>query len=885
MRLRRQFAKVSGWLKWTRGDDLAEEIAIHLAMEERENLEAGMSQEEARHAALRKFGNVTAARERSRGMWSWEILDQSIQDLRYAVRGLRRNPLFSLSAVGMLTLGFAAVTTVFSIVDAVLLRPSSFVNPESIIKIEQWHDDQGWTAMAPSLYGRLRDRRDLFREVVAQRRGMLTITQVPVPDQMFAGVVTGNLFSLLPAKPLYGRMLTPGDDSASAPPVVLLSYRAWQQLFASDPQILGRVAEIDGHATSVVGVMPENFVMPGRPAELWIPLRLTAGDLSSENAAWVEVLTRLAPGLRLQGVQAVLDALAAELNRERSSNGGGKVRLRAIVWHGDDRPTRDTVLWLALGTVVGLLAIGCTNVSSLLLARGLTRRRDYAVRIATGASHGRLVRQSFIEALFVSLTGLAAGLALSIGIVHFLRKSMDLTALGIPDVAHARIDLRLLGFSFALCSLAALVSAGLPAWITASLDLSEGLREGGTQAATGNRVRRLMEALTEVQAAICMALLLVSSSLVSSLVRLTNDDHGIRADHVLTLRLPFGSWFPALRTPEDKLKQTRKYLDLLDRVRSVDGVVSAALSSSLPLSNVNVTTHMRTPSETARADNPLILIRTVAVTRDYFRVMGIPLVTGQSFRPSDGPSQPKVVIVNQAFADRYFRHSNPVGQFLRGENGTDSSQIIGVIRNTAQLDLDKAVEPELFISFEQTLLTPFLTGLVVRTSSTPESIAPALRAAISREDPVQPVVKVRTLRTLIRDNIALSRSSAWILSAFAAIALALSSAGMYGVVSFGTLARQRDFGIRLCLGATRGGIFRVATLRALAPVFLGVLAGIGAASLLGYAISAVLYKAKMFDLVPALTSVLVLLTVAFGAAAVPASRIARVDPARTLRND
>jgi putative ABC transport system permease protein len=280
-----------------------------------------------------------------------------------------------------------------------------------------------------------------------------------------------------------------------------------------------------------------------------------------------------------------------------------------------------------------------------------------------------------------------------------------------------------------------------------------------------------------------------------------------------------------------------------------------------------------------------MLVRTMAVTTDYFRVMGIPLAVGQLFRPSDGPGQPKVVMINQAFADRYFHGANPVGRFLRGEKEGDTEEIIGVTRNTAQLDLNKPAEPELFISFDQMLLTPFLTGLVVRTASAPEGVAPALRAVISQEDPLQPVVKVRTLRSLINENIALSQSSAWIVSLFATVALVLSSAGIYGVVSFATLARQRDFGIRLCLGATRGGIFRIATLQALVPVCIGVLAGVGAASFFGRVISAVLYKAKMFDIVPAVGSVLVLLTIAFAAAAIPALRSARTDPARTLRND
>ncbi|MFL6417654.1 MAG: ADOP family duplicated permease, partial [Bryobacteraceae bacterium] len=838
MFLRRQFSKVLRPFTARHQEDLAEEIAVHLEIEKQENMQNGMSEEEARYAALRKFGNVSAVKEESRREWNWDWADRCVQDLRYASVSLRRNPLFAFSAMMILALGLTAVTTVFSIVDAVLLRPSSFAEPDSITTVQQWRDDQGWSAIPPSVYAQLRDRHDLFQRVVAQRRATYTITNVPVPDQLFGGAVTGNLFSILPVKPLFGRMLQPSDDSPSSPPVMLLGYRGWQHLFAGDPNVLGRAAEVDGRATTIVGVMPESFIMPGRPAELWLPLGLTAADLSERNGQWVETLGQLKPGVFLRSASAALDLLAAAWNRQGDTN-SGKLRLRVVRWRPDDHPTRNTILWVTFGTVLGLLAIGCTNVSSLFLARGISRRRDYAIRIATGASNGRLIRQCLLEALLLSFLGLAISLIFSASLIHFLRESINGAALGISDVAHASIDPRLVVFSFVISLLAALASAGLPAWVTASLDLSEGLREGGTQAATGKRVRKLMESLTGIQTAICVLLLIVSGLLVSSLVRLTNDDHGIRADHVLTMRLPSGPWFRGMRTADEKLKQTRRYLNLLDRVQSVDGVVSAALSSSLPLSNVSVTTRIRTPSEASRADNPLVLVRTKAVTGGYFQVMGIPLVAGRLFRPTDGPTQPKVAIINQAFADRFFRGSNPVGRFVQDENGSDSAEVVGVIRNTAQLDLDKPAEPEMFISFNQTLLTPFLTGLVVRTSLPPESVAPVLRATIAQEDPQQPVVKVRTLRSLISDNIALSRSSAWTLSVFAAIALALSSAGIYGVVSFATLARQRDFGIRLCLGATRAGIFKSATLRALIPVFIGVLAGLGAALGLARTVSAV----------------------------------------------
>lgn len=886
MHFRRQFVKVIRFLTLRTDDNFAEEIAIHLAMEERENREAGMSREEAHYAALRKFGNVTGAHEQSRSEWSWGLLDQTMQDLRYAVVSLRRNPLFALSAIATLALGLTAVTTVFSIVDAVLLRPSSFTQSDLLTRVEQWRPDQGWSPIPPAVYARVRDRRDVFRNVVAQRRATFTVTQVPVPDQLFGGAVSGNLFSILPVKPFLGRLLQLGDDLPSAPPVVLLSYRGWQHLFAGDPNVVGRIAEVDGRATAIVGVTPESFVMPGRPAELWFPLRLTPAELNARDGQWVETLGQRETGVSLQTVQSAMNAVAVAWNEGATPN-EDRLRLRAVKWRPDDHRTRNVILWVAFGTVLGLLTIGCTNVSSLFLARGLSRRRDYAIRMATGATHARLIRQSFLEAFLLSLVGLAVSLVFSAVLMRVLRQSVNGPALGLSDVAHARLDGRLLLFSFIVSLVAALVSAGLPAWVTASLDLSAGLREAGTQAATGNRVRKLMESLTGVQAAICMSLLLVSGLLVGSLVRLTNDDHGIRADHVLTMRVPFGSWFVGARISNSdlKLKQTRKYLNLLERVQSVNGVLSAALSSSLPLSNVNVTTHIRTPSETARADNSLILVRTVAVTSDYFRVMGIPLLKGRFFRAADGPEQRKVAMVNQAFADRYFRGINPVGQFVRGENVKDSAEIIGVVRNTAQLDLDKPAEPEMFISFTQTLLTPFLTGFVVRTGVPPESIAPILQSAIAQEDPHQPVVRVRTLRSLISDNIALSRSSTWILSVFAAIALALSGAGIYGVVSFATLARQRDFGVRLCLGATRGGVFKAATLHALSPVFVGLFAGLIAAFFLAHAISAVLYKAKSFDFLPTVTSVLVLIAVAFVAAAIPALRVARLDPARALRND
>jgi len=864
--------------------EMDEELRFHIAEQADLNIAAGQSPEDALRAARIQFVGLEQQKERCRDARKAHWLDQVVADVRFAVTGTRRNPLFSALVVATLTLGITAITTVFSIVDAVLLRPSSFIHPDSIVRIEQRKDLQSWQPVPPSVYATLQNRHDLFEKVAAVRRGTFTVTRVPAPDQVFGQMVTGNLFSLLATKPLYGRTLESRDELASAPSVMLLGFHAWRQLFSGDPKVVGKIAEVDGQLTTVVGVMPEQFVMPGRPAELWMPLRLTAAELSNPNAAWVDIVARLKPSSTVAGTEAALNTVAASWNREHSSD-KEKLKLRDTLWHAEDRPTRDIILWLALGMVAGLLMIGCANVSSLLLARGLTRRRDYAIRMATGATHGRIIRQSFIEILLLALTGLLFALGISAGIIHFLRESLNVTALGIPDIAHARIDIRIIGFSFAVSLMCAVLSACLPAWSAPPWGLSEGLRESGTQSATGYRVRRLMFGLVGIEAGTCMALLLISGLLVSSLVRLKNDDHGIRADHVLTMRLPFGSWFHSARTPEERLRQTRRYLNLLDRVRSVHGVESAALSSSLPLSNVNVTTVLPTPSGTARADNGRIGVRTLAVTGNYFRVMGIPLIAGHSFERTNGSVPTKVVLVNQAFVDLYFRDANPVGRFIRGEDGSSSEQIIGVIRNTAQVDLDRPAEPELYLSFENTLLTPFLTGLVVRTASAPEAISPALRTVLSEEDPLQPVVKVRTLEALVHDNISLSRSSAWILATFAMIALALASAGIYGVVAYATTGRRRDFGIRLCLGSTPYRVFRIATGQALLPVFIGALAGLGIAYLAGRAISGVLYKTGTFDSVSGLTSLLVLLVITFIASAIPALRSARIDPASMLRAD
>ena len=798
--------------------------------------------------------------------------------MRFGLRSIWRSKLFAVVAILAFAFGIGATATVFSVVDGVLLRPATFPDANSVVTIEASEDKRDWGGLAPGVYDRMRSMGDLFSQVAGSRMAIFTVMHVPSPDQVFGLSVSGNYFGLVGVQPWGGRIILPEDDRAGAPGVVLLSYQAWQQIFAGDPNAIGKLTEIDGEQHRVIGIMPSDFMVPGSKGAIWTALRLTPADLAADNARTVQVTARLRSGVSVARAQSGLSLLQPSFP---------KIRLRVAEWHEETDRTYKLILWLAMGMVGGLLVIACANLASLLMARAVARRRDYAIRLATGASRSQLINQVLLEVCILAFASLLIACPATSLALHLIRDYLASTRAGIPSIARVQLNGYSLLFSFGVAFVAALVCGLIPAFSATSIDLATALRDTATQTTGGRPVRRFLYSLIAVEAGLSMLLLLTSGLLVRSLVRLVTDDHGLKPDHVLTLRLPTGSWqrLSVNQTPDDRQKRINRYLEMLHEAQAVRGVQAAALSSSLPLSHTTVTTRVTAPNASATADRQQIYPISQAVTSDYFRVMGIAVLSGRTFDRRDAASKLPLALVNQAFVRTYFAGQNPTGQFLYEVDSKERRQIIGVVEDSPHLDFAETIAPEVYLDFDQTLLVPFLTGMVVRTQGEPQAVAKILATTLALQNTDQAVVQVRTLRSLIDENIWQPRFSAWLFSAFALLALSLAGIGIYGVVAYVTASQRRDFGIRTALGASPGRLFRLAARQSLSPVLLG--AGVGALGSYWTSqwISALLYKTSPSDAGTILGSAAILVFFAFAATALPAMRAARVDPAVTLRSE
>lgn len=810
-----------------------------------------------------------------------------VQELRLAIRFIWRSKLFALTTLVAFSFGIGSTATVFSIIDAVLLRPATFADPASMVSIQSSYKNQDWDNILPSVFDVIRSRTELFSQVIASRTAIFTVTHVAVPDQMFGVSVSGNFFSMLAARPWRGRLLSPEDNKTGAPPVVLLSYKAWRRLFAEDPDVIGKTAVIDGDVYTVIGVMPSDFVLPipNSASMLWTVLKLTPAELSSPEARSLQVSARLRPSVTLARAQERLDRLASTLHASDDDRHDG-LRLRASQLRYETDANQKLTLWLAMGMVSGLLLIGCGNLSSILLARAIGRRRDYAIRLATGASRLQLIRQALLEVFLLAFAALPVACVAAYSALDLIRNHLTAVGSGIPNLVRIQLNSHSLLFSFAITLLCALICGLFPAISTTSVDVGAALRETGTLLDGRRSTRRFLHFLLGSEACISLLLLLTSGLLVRSLTRIMSDNHGLRPEHVLTLRLPTGSWqgLSTQETPEEQQRRTAKYLELLRQAQETRGAQAAALASSLPLSHTEVRGRFYAPGHRdGSGGSSEIMPITQAVTRDYFRAMGIPVLSGHTFEVAGRISKLPTVLVNQAFVRQYFSGENPVGKFLHSPDSKTGTQIIGVVKDSPHLDLTESIEPEVYSNFEQTEVTPFLTGLVVRSQNDPQSLSRVLRNALSIKDADQAIVEVKPLQTLVDENTWQPRFSAWLSSTFAGVAVFLCGIGIYGVVAYVTASRRRDFGIRVALGAEPGNLLRLSAMQSLTPILMGSCFGLLCFYWTSKWISSLLYKISPFDLGNSLSSVAILLLIALAAVAGPAIRAARVDPAIALR--
>ena len=865
-------------------NDLSEEIQQHLAEKTEALIAAGMSREEAERAAKRTFGNVTRIQERGRETWMWPLAESLWADTRFAVRQLLKNYGFALTAIVTLALGIGATTAIFSLVNTVLLRPLPFPEPDRLMWMsEQDHSAPGVTPQNLSYpdYFDWRTQNHTLSGIASYVSSDVVMQQEGASERLEAQTVSANFFQVLGVTPMLGRDLR-WEDEKPGNRMVMLSYSLWQSKFGSAKDIAGRTIRLDDKNYVVAGVMSKGFQFPlGNPAPvLW---KSPADDADGKNAKTgqrgfdvLDVIGRLKPGVTVEQANADLSLIAGNLARQYpdTNKEAGSALVEPELRHitGDARPA----LRILFGAVTLMLLIVCANVAGLLMARGARRNAEFALRAAIGASRTAIIRQLLVESVTLSLCGGVAGVALAYGLVH---ASVKLMPLDIPRLENASIDGRVLFFDLLLSLVTGLVFGVLPAWRMSRSTPAQALRGGSRSVAGGHGQNRIHNALVVAQTAIGLVLLVSSGLLMRSFIRILNVDPGFEAKHLLTSRV--GVSFEKLNHDQ----RFQFYQQLIPRLSALPGVEAASAGWPLPMSPSAAHISFNIQGQPiARGDEPSEWMG-LAMT-GYFEAMHIPLIAGRTFGEQDGLKGAPTIIVNQAFARKYFSGANPVGQHMQVRLGDEVfnspvREVVGVVGDIKSKGLAVDVEPQYYLPYAQAIVTnPYL---VVRTHGEAVTMQNAINEAIHATDKSVPVYQVSTMEEYLSKSAAQPRFQTFLLTGFAVIALILAAIGLYGLLSYMVAQRTLEIGLRMALGAQRSDVLRMIVRRGFTLALFGVVAGIAIAAVATRLLSGMLYGIRATDPLTFAATAGMFLLVSIAASGVPAFRAARMDPMKSLR--
>jgi predicted permease len=864
--------------------DLSEEIQQHLDEKAEALMTEGMSREEAQRAARREFGNVTRIQEHGREAWMSPLAERLWADLRFAIRQLCRNLGFSLTAILTLALGIGATTAVFSLVNTILLRPLPFPAQNRLMWLaQQDHSLPGVVPEALSYpdYFDWRAQDHTFSEMASYTGGGVTLQTAAEAERLDAQQVSANFFQVLGVAPMLGRDFH-WEDEKPGNREVMLSYSLWQLEFGSAKDIAGKTIQMDDHVYTVAGVMPKGFQFPleGPAPALWKSIADAAEGKDPQTGQRgfdsLDIVGRLKPGVTVEQAKADLSLIASNLARQYpdSNKQYSSALVEQELTHitGDTRPA----LRLLLGAVTLVLLIVCANVAGLLLARGSHRSAEFALRAAIGASRATIIRQLLVESITLSLCGGVAGVALAYVLVH---ASVRLMPLNIPRIEDAAIDANVLLFDLTLSLVTGLVFGLLPAWRVSRSTPAQALRDGSRTVAGGHTQNNVQSGLVIAQTAIGLVLLVSSGLLIRSFVRILNVDPGFDPKHVITARI---------RVSFDKVSHDQHvqfYQQLVARISSLPGVRSASAGWPLPMSNNNSSVSFSIQGRpVAKRDEPSESI--ALAMPGYFESMRIPLVAGRTFGEHDGLKGAPTIIVNRAFANKYFPGESPIGKHIRVNEGDDvfehpMREVVGVVGNIRHRGLTADTAPQYYLPYAQAVIAnPHLT---VRTYGDPLALQSALRAAIHDMDKSVPIYQVSTLEDYVSKSAAQPRFETILIAGFAVIALVLAAIGLYGLLSYIVVQRTLEIGLRMALGARRADVLGMIVRRGLALSLIGVTAGLAISVGITRLLSGMLYGIRPTDPVTFAAMSGLLLLVGVAASSIPAFRAARVDPMKTLR--
>jgi putative ABC transport system permease protein len=854
--------------------DLDAEISSHLQFAIEENIQRGLSPAEARRQALLRFGGPQQAKEHHREARSLPLLEILLRDLRFALRLLRKSPGFTAVAVLTLALGMGATTTIFSVVNSVLLRPLPYENSHRLLRVEETHPGAPGANLTYATFLDLQREAKTIENVAAYREWIFNVTGGTEPAQIPGALVSGNFFASLGSTHILGRTILAEDDQPGGyNRVVVLSYALWQSRFGSDSNILGKKLTVNAEPFTVIGVMPPGFDFPGQ-SEMWCPLVPGGQFHNNRRAHLLTVLADVGRGQSSGAVNGELTAFAKSVESRNPSVDDPSLTLSAATLQRNLTAPVRPALVILLFAVGLLLVIACANVANLLLARTAARGKEIAVRLALGASRTRLTVLLLTESVFMSLLGGAAGLLLAQAGLALVRSQ---NSNNLPRFAEIHLDWRVFAFSFGVSILSGLFFGLAPALAGSKLNLNAPLKESHWET-SGVRRRISSSTLTVLQFGLATILLAGAGLLGGSLLRVLRVNPGFNPDHLLTLQV----FLSPVKYSEGDPKVGVTLHEMLESIRTLPGVVSAGVANSLPITGGPSTEFVIEGRPAPRlGDEPGADIR--VTDSKYFSTMGIPLLAGRVFTELDNAASARVVVINHTLARTFWPNENPIGQRITMKDWGPplTGEIVGVVGDVKTNGLDEQVGPMIYWSYYQFGL--IFNSFVVRTESEPLRVVSEVKSRIWLVDKNQPVSQIQTMDQILSQSLARRRLYVVLLGVFACVALLLAASGIYGVVSYSVTQRTREMGIRVALGAERGDILRIIVLQAGKLALAGELAGILVALALTRLMTSMLFGITAMDPMTFVGVALLLSAVAFAACYIPARRAMRVDPMVALR--
>ena len=852
--------------------ELDEELRYHLERQIEVNTAAGMSVEEARYAALRAMHGLDQRKEECRDMRRVRLIEDLWRDFRFSLRSLLKRPGFTAIALLALALGIGANTAIFSLVNAVILQPLPYRDPDRLISVYGTRNRSTQGSVGPTDFLDYRSQNKTFEQFAASGSMMLpmNLTGSGEPERLNASIITGNYFDTFGVRPALGRGFSLENEKTGQDHVTVLSHAFWQTRFGGDPNIVNKTINLDGKAYEVLGVMPAEVVLP-QPAQLWVPINFDADpEMKMRNARFLRAIGRLKEGVTLDQAQTDTDLIAAQLEQQYpDSNTGWSLRLIPLreILVGGSR----TMLFILFGAVGFVLLIACANVANLLLVRAAARQKEIAMRTALGASRLRIIRQMITESLLLAIFGGALGALLAVAGVKLL---VSLGEDNIPRTANVKIDATVLAFTL-LISLATGLLFGLaPAIRTMKENLVDALKDGirgGSEATVKNRTRSL---LVVFESAIAVMLLIAAGLLIRSLVALQNVDPGFDPNNVLTLRVDLPR--QKYNTPE---KASNFFEQLETRVAGLPGVEAVGLITDLPLSGEARDMPYRVEGRPATSDIAFVDFR--RVNKNYFSAMRIPLRRGRNFTEQEVRQSDKAIVVSQAFVDSVFPNEEALGKRLIIWSGirNEPYEIIGIVGDTRYQSLQGEPSATMYVPTRELLFV----NLVIRTQGDPLSLVGGVRKEVNALDPDQPIAAIRPMTEWVAMSAAGARYRTTLLGLFALLAMILAATGIYGVMSYSVAQRTQEIGVRMALGARPLDVLKLVVRQGMMLALIGVIVGLAGALALTRVMSSLLFGVTERDPITFVAVAALLIVVAFISCFVPAHRATKVDPLVALR--